>query len=51
MIAEGHLGSFPVSAVTKKATLNIVNLVSLWWDGAPFRDMLKNGTAGSSGTC
>jgi len=47
---EGHLGSFQLLAIINKAAMNIVEHVSLLYDGASFGYMPKRGIAGSSGS-
>ena len=46
---EGHLGCFQLLATINKATMNIVEHVSLWNVGASFGYAPKSGIAGSSG--
>ena len=46
---EGHLGCFQLLAVIDKAAMNIVEPVSLIYDGTSFRFMTRSGIAGSSG--
>jgi len=46
---EGHLGSFQLLAIINKASMNIVEHVSLLYVGASFGYMPKSGIAGSSG--
>ena len=45
----GYLGCFQLLVITNKASLNIVEHVSLWYGGVPFGYMSKSGIAGSSG--
>ena len=45
----GYLGYFQLLASTNKATVTIVEHVSLWHGGATFRYIPKSGIAGSSG--
>jgi hypothetical protein len=44
-----HLGCFQLLAITNKATMNIVEHMSLWQGGASFGYISKSGIAGSSG--
>jgi hypothetical protein len=45
---EGHLASFQLLNIIKKATQNIVENVFLLYVGVSFGYMLRNGIAGSS---
>jgi hypothetical protein len=45
----GHLGYFQLLASTDKATVNMVEHVSLWHGGASFGYIPKSGIAGFSG--
>ena len=45
----GHLHYFPLLAITNKATMNIVEHVTLWHSEASFGYIPKSGIAGSSG--
>ena len=47
---EGHLGSFQLLAIIKKAAMNMVEHVSLFHVGASSRYMPRSGIAGSSGS-
>jgi hypothetical protein len=47
---EGHLGSFQLLAIINKASMNIVEHVSLLQVGASSGYMPRNGIAGSSGS-
>ena len=44
-----HLGCFQLWAITKKATISLVEHVPLWHGGASFGYMPRSGRAGSSG--
>ena len=46
---EGYLDCFQLLAVTNKATMNVVEDMSLWYGGVLFGYMPKSGIAGSSG--
>jgi hypothetical protein len=46
---EGHLGSFQLLAIINKASMNIMEHVSLLCVGTSFGYMARNGVAGSSG--
>jgi hypothetical protein len=48
--AEGHLGSFQVLAIIKKAAMNIVEHVSFLLVGIPSGYVPRRGIAGSSGS-
>jgi hypothetical protein len=45
----GYLGCFHLLSITNKATMNIVEHVSLWHGGASFGYIPKSGTTESSG--
>ena len=45
----GYLGCFQLLAITDKAAMNILEHVTLWHSGAPFRDMTKSSIAVSLG--
>ena len=45
----GHLGCFHLLAITKKATMNIVEHMTMWHGGASLEYIPKSGIAGSSG--
>jgi hypothetical protein len=47
---EGHLGSFHFLAIINKATMNIVEHVSLLYVRASFEYMHRSGIAGPSGS-
>ena len=46
---EGHLGCFHFLAIINKASMYIVEPVSLWYSGESFGYMPRNGMAGSWG--
>ena len=46
---QGHLGCFHLLAVINKASMNIVEHVSLLYDGTSFGFMPNSGIAGYSG--
>ena len=46
---KGHLGCFQNLAIINKSDMNILEKVSLLFDGASFGYMPRNGIAGSSG--
>jgi hypothetical protein len=46
---EGYLGCFQLLAIMNKATMNIVQQVSLWYSGASFGYTPRSGIAGSCG--
>jgi hypothetical protein len=47
---EGHLGSFQLLAIMNKATMKIVERVSLLHGGASSENIPRSGIAGSSGS-
>jgi hypothetical protein len=46
---EGHLGSFQLLDIINKVAMNIVELVSLFHDGASSGNIPRSGIPGSSG--
>ena len=48
-LVEEHLGCFQLLDITNKATMNIVEHLFLWHDGASFGYIPKSGIAGSLG--
>jgi hypothetical protein len=44
---EGHLGCFQFLVIMNKATVNILEQMSLWYDGVSFGYMPKSSIAGS----
>jgi hypothetical protein len=46
---KGHLSCFQLLAIINKASINMVDHVSLLYVGASFGYMLRSGIAGSSG--
>ena len=46
---EGHLGSFQLLAIINKAAMNIVEHVSLWYNGASLGYIPRGGIAGPWG--
>ena len=42
-LVEEHLGCFQFLAIMNRAAMNIVDQVSLWWDGKSFGYMPKTG--------
>jgi hypothetical protein len=47
---EGHLGSLQILDIINKASMNIVEHVSLLYVGTSFEYMFRHGIAGSSGS-
>jgi hypothetical protein len=45
---EGYLSCLQVQAITNKDAMNIVEHISLWYDGASSECMARSGVAGSS---
>ena len=48
-LVEGHLGCFQVLTITNKASVNIVEQISLWCEYVSFEYNPKSGVAGTGG--
>jgi hypothetical protein len=45
----GHVGCFQFLVITSKATMNLVEHVSMWYGGLPLGHISKSGITGYSG--